>query len=164
MTLSTTTVTSPQTWAVRFGQSIRARRKLLGISVIAAAEAAGVSRVTWHRIEKGETTVAWGSVLAAAAVLGTTFSFADGDVDEDAAKTPPNLQDWLPLSIRLDDYPGLRSLSWQIREGLDSIDPRAAWEIYERNGRHLDLAELSPGEHALIQGLRQIFDRSFQDV
>ena len=164
MALSKTSVTSPQNQAIRYGQSIRARRKLLGISMIAAAEAAGISRVTWHRIEKGETTVAWSSVLAAAAVLDMSFLLTEGNVDLSAGAAPPNLHDWLPLRIRLDDYPGLRSLSWQIREGLDSLDPRAAWEIYERNGRHLESAELSPGEQSLIQGLRGIFDRSFQDV
>ena len=36
------------------GQQIRARRKALGVSATAAAEAASMSRVTLHRIEKGE--------------------------------------------------------------------------------------------------------------
>jgi transcriptional regulator with XRE-family HTH domain len=156
--------TSPEAGAVRAGQALRARRKALGISVVAAAEAAGMSRVTWHRLEKGEMTVAWGSVLAAAAVLGMSLSLENGKTAGSASETAPSLEDWLPLHIRLDDYPGLRSLAWQIREGLDSIDPRGAWEIYERNWRHLDATRLSTREQALIQALRRTFDRSFHDV
>ena len=36
------------------GARIRARRKSLGVNATAAAESAGMSRVTLHRIEKGE--------------------------------------------------------------------------------------------------------------
>ncbi|WP_325138502.1 helix-turn-helix domain-containing protein [Dokdonella sp.] len=159
-----TIVATPEARAVDLGGALRARRKSLGISMIAAAEAAGISRVTWHRLEKGEITVAWGSMLAAAAVLGMALSFENDTVAESLSETPPNLQDWLPLHIRLKDYPGLRSLSWQVREGLDALGPREAWEIYERNWRHLDSAEISPSEQALIQGLRRTFDRTFNDV
>jgi transcriptional regulator with XRE-family HTH domain len=158
------TDTSPEAQAVRLGHTLRARRKMLGISVVAAAEAAGISRVTWHRLEKGEMTVAWGSVLAAADVLGMRLSLDEAAAAGRVGERPPNLENWLPLTIRLDDYPGLRSLAWQIREGLDSLDPRGAWEIYERNWRHLDPSELSKGEQALIHALRRTFDRAFHDV
>jgi transcriptional regulator with XRE-family HTH domain len=155
---------SPEAQAVRLGHTLRTRRKMLGISVVAAAEAAGISRVTWHRLEKGEMTVAWGSMLGAAAVLGMTLSVEEAKAAGRVGETTPNLEDWLPLRIQLDDYPGLRSLAWQIREGLDSLDPREAWEIYERNWRHLEPSELSKDEQALIQALRRTFDRSFHDV
>lgn len=38
--------TSSDTQVVRIGQELRIRRKTLGISMVAAAEAAGMSRVT----------------------------------------------------------------------------------------------------------------------
>jgi DNA-binding XRE family transcriptional regulator len=41
--------------------SIRVRRQLLGISTVVAAHAAGISRVTWHRIEKAEPSVTIGA-------------------------------------------------------------------------------------------------------
>ena len=39
------------------GRRIRAHRKQLGINGTTAAEAAGMSRVTLHRIERGEPSV-----------------------------------------------------------------------------------------------------------
>ncbi|MBC7603974.1 MAG: helix-turn-helix domain-containing protein, partial [Ramlibacter sp.] len=36
------------------GATLRARRKAMKVSAVAASEAAGISRVTLHRIEKGE--------------------------------------------------------------------------------------------------------------
>ena len=56
--------------AKQLGAALRAHRKGLGISMTVAAETAGMSRVTWYRLEKGESSVAWGSLLAAAGVLG----------------------------------------------------------------------------------------------
>ena len=55
--------------ALRLGLALRAARQGLGITVTAAAQAAQVSRVTWHRLEKGEPTVALGALVAAARVL-----------------------------------------------------------------------------------------------
>lgn len=145
--------------AKRLGATLRARRKTLGISMTAAAEAAGMSRVTWHRLEKGEMTVAWGSMLAAARVLDMALSIDEIGVGAEKVASAPDPKAWIPLQIRLADYPGLRGLAWQIREGLDWLSPREAWEIYERNRRHLDTANLSTAERALIDGLQQTFDR-----
>lgn len=57
--------------------AIRERRKALRVTMVAAAEAAGISRVTWHRIERGEPTVAMGSWLRAAIVLGVEIRIVD---------------------------------------------------------------------------------------
>ena len=43
------------------GQQIRAHRKSLRVSATATAEAAGMSRVTLHRIERGEPSVTMGA-------------------------------------------------------------------------------------------------------
>ena len=43
------------------GAQLRARRKALRVSSTVAAEATGMSRVTLHRIEKGEPSVAAGA-------------------------------------------------------------------------------------------------------
>ena len=50
------------------GTQVAEQRKALGVSATVAAEAAGMSRVTLHRIEKGEPYVtmgAWSNVIAA---------------------------------------------------------------------------------------------------
>ncbi len=68
---------SPPDPLVALGAGIRARRKQLRVSATAAAEAAGLSRVTLHRIECGEPTVALGLVQRAAAALGLQLQLAD---------------------------------------------------------------------------------------
>jgi len=154
----------PDTQALRLGAALRTRRKALGINMAAAAEAAGISRVTWHRLEKGESSVASGSLLAAAAVLGLTLEWAKAGGDETPAPEPPSLAAWLPLRIRLADYPGLRSLAWQIRDGLEAVTPREALGLYERNWRHLDEASLTAHERALVQALHATFDNNAGDA
>ena len=69
---------SRQDQARTLGAELRAHRKSLGISMTVAAETAGISRVTWHRLEKGERQVAWGSLLAAAEVLGMELHLGIG--------------------------------------------------------------------------------------
>ena len=49
------------------GQKIRSQRKALRITATATAEAAGMSRVTLHRIEQGEASVTIGAYLNAIA-------------------------------------------------------------------------------------------------
>lgn len=158
------TTTTPDTRALRLGAALRSRRKALGISMAAAAEAAGISRVTWHRLEKGESRVAWGSLLAASAVLGMDLEWANDGGDETAHPPAPSLAAWLPLRIRLADYPGLRSLAWQIREGREAVTPREALGLYERNWRHLDEASLTAHERALVHALHATFDGAAGDV
>jgi transcriptional regulator with XRE-family HTH domain len=52
------------------GEQVRAHRKALGVSATVTAEAAGLSRVTLHRIEKGEPAVTMGAYLNAMSALG----------------------------------------------------------------------------------------------
>ena len=53
-----------------FGRRIHERRKALKVSATTAAEAAGVSRMTLHRIERGEPSVTMGAYMNAIAALG----------------------------------------------------------------------------------------------
>lgn len=125
------------------GERIRTARKRQKVSAVAAAEAAGISRVTLHRIERGESTVAIGAWVAVAAALGLTFDLLD---PKSTAGTK------LPKKIRLDDYPQLKKLAWQLH-GVEDISPPEALDLYERNWRHLERAALSGDEAALIDAL-----------
>ena len=141
--------------ALRLGEVLRERRKALGISMAAAAEAAQISRVTWHRLEKGEITVALGSLLGALQALGLELRAVDPGA---AAATPPPAEPVaLPLRIHLQQFPALRRLAWQVGEGMDALTPREALGLYERNARHLDEDRLEPHELALIRMLREVF-------
>jgi transcriptional regulator with XRE-family HTH domain len=142
--------------ALQLGAVLRTQRKALGINMTAAAQAAGMSRATWHRLERGETGVAWGLLLAAATAIGLDLQLlarSGGEADRSAPAT-----ETLPLKIRLDDFPALRTLAWQVGEGVDTLTPREAFGLYERNARHIDEPSLTPHEKALLRTLRTVFD------
>jgi transcriptional regulator with XRE-family HTH domain len=130
------------------GEQLRAQRKRLGVSATTAAEAAGMSRVTLHRIERGEPSVTMGAWLNAAAALGLEL----GVVDAPPPQPRRSQAAGVPTRIRLADYPQLGRLAWQF-QGASDVSPTEALSLYERNWRHIDQGALPPHERALIQQL-----------
>ncbi|KQP12139.1 helix-turn-helix domain-containing protein [Pseudorhodoferax sp. Leaf267] len=133
------------------GGAVRQRRKALGISAVAAAEAAGISRPTLHRIEKGEPAVTMGATMQVLVVLGLALVVEPEDEPGTAATAPR--PGWLPARVRIADYPWLRQLAWQV-QGAQELTPREALGIYERNWRHVDAQALTTAEQDLIDALR----------
>lgn len=131
----------------QLGQELRSARERQKVSAVAAAEAAGVSRVTLHRIERGEPSVAMGAWIAVASTLGVRLGLLRPDAAVNASTA-------IPERIRLDDYPQLKQLAWQL-PGVQELGPKEALDLYERNWRHVDRAALSRTESALIKALSQ---------
>lgn len=149
------------------GARLRAQRRTLGVSSTAAAAAAGVSRVTLHRIERGEPSVTMGAYLNVMEALGlrlqvdaalavpalpaTRSAEAPGTVPGTVPDTAPpavTLPDRIPLAT----YPQLRRLAWQVA-GAQTLTAQEALAVYERNWRHLDADTLEAGERRLIEAL-----------
>ncbi len=148
--------------AAELGRLIRERRKSLGVPATVAAESAGMSRVTWHRIERGATTVTLAGWLSALKVLDLTMRIAVAGRDDIPA--PADLPGgMLPVRIPLADYPQLKRLAWQL-QGVETLAPREALTIYERNWRHLEEDKLEPRELHLIDALRTVLKESSGDV
>lgn len=124
--------------------SLRARRKQLGLTMAEVAQAAGISRVTLHRIEKGEPSVSVGAVASVSKALGTPLSIQQSN--------PMKSQD----SIVIENYPGLASVSWQLEKDT-LLSPYEAWSTYARNWRHLDQSALTDSERELINLLNDEF-------
>ncbi len=145
----------------QLGEQIVARRKALGVNATVAAEASGLSRVTLHRIEKGEPSVtmgAWSNVIAA---LGLHLHLQESQTTETPPAAP--LPGWWPVRIALADYPQLKAVAWQV-QGTDYLTPVEAFDIYERNARHLDLPSMSAQEQALWEALQQAFGKRSSHV
>jgi transcriptional regulator with XRE-family HTH domain len=134
------------------GTAVRRRRKDLGISAVAVAEAAGISRVTLHRIEKAEPAVTMGAYLRVMVALGLQVAVRPKE-EAAAVRREASRRGWLPASVRIADYPWLKELAWQVH-GPQELTPREALGIYERNWRHLDPEALSPHERDLVDALR----------
>ena len=129
------------------GGCIRAQRRHQKVTVSAAAEAAGLSRVTLHRIERGEPSVTMGAYLNALAAVGLELNLIDPQARAMAADKLPMLQ-----VVQAGDFPELKRLAWQ-RPGLTALTPAEALNLYERNWRHVAAADLLPRERELIQTL-----------
>ena len=127
------------------GERLAARRKQLKLSATSTAEAAGLSRVTLHRIERGEPAVTLGAYLGVADALGLRLEWVD-------PKAPASAELPLPERLRVGDYPQLRRLAWQLPVEAQ-LSPAEALSLYERNWRHLDPGLLEPAERSLLQRL-----------
>lgn len=134
------------------GEQIRTQRKALRLSATVTAEAAGLSRVTLHRIEKGEPSVTMGAYLNAVAALGLEFHITAPN-DKAGPVAEASRKGWIPARIRLADYPQLQALAWHVH-GTEALTPSEALGIYERNWRHLDVQAMAPAEQDLVEALR----------
>ncbi|HEY0858768.1 MAG TPA: helix-turn-helix domain-containing protein [Albitalea sp.] len=139
---------APAAALAALGERIRDQRKRLGVNATAAAEAAGMSRVTLHRIERGEPSVTMGAYLSAMAALGLELELSDPAQRRQRA-TAAHM---LPQRITLADYPQLQRLAWQLH-GVTELSPREALDLYERNWRHVDQRALSAHERLLVKML-----------
>ena len=137
------------------GQLIMQHRKSFKITANAAAETAGISRVTLHRIERGEPTVSMGAYLNVISALDLNLHLS---AKTDVANTAnADSVGKLPVRISLSDYPQLKELAWHVR-GVDELSLVEAHSIYERNKRFLDSENLSDSEQALIELLGVAFE------
>jgi transcriptional regulator with XRE-family HTH domain len=129
------------------GERIRGHRERQKVSATVAAEAAGMSRVTLHRIERGEPSVTMGAYLSAIDAVGLQLELRDPQ----ARPTTADIAS-LPERVRLADFPQLRGLAWQLHD-VDELSPADALNLYERNWRHIDRASMEPAERALLKVL-----------
>lgn len=125
------------------GNRIRTHRKALHVSAVTAAQAAGMSRVTLHRIEQGEASVTMGAYLNAMHALGLELDVVGAQKQHLGA---------MPLTIRVDDYPQLKQLAWHL-PGTSEVTPQEALALYERNWRHIDRNAMTSAERALLEEL-----------
>jgi transcriptional regulator with XRE-family HTH domain len=145
------------------GEQLRARRRQLQVGAVAAAEAAGLSRTTLHRIERGEPSVTMAAYLAVAEAVGLEFRLTPASTREllppAAASTPERLLPTTampapPQCIRPEDHAQLRQLAWHLTPGT-VLSPAEALTLYERNWRHVDVAAMADTERDLLSALVQ---------
>jgi transcriptional regulator with XRE-family HTH domain len=144
------------------GTKIAAQRKVLGVRAQSAARSAGISRVTLHRIEKGETSVSLGAYLQVCQALGLHLGILT--TDEGRATQKRQSINSLTLKgphIRVGDYPQLTTLAWQLDVDALLTDEEVRG-IYERNKRFLEIEKLNTHERALMQ--RLILERNMENL
>lgn len=150
-----------------WGERLRLARLRRRLSAEATAVAAGITRATLHRAERGEPAITLGTFVKLMGVMGL-----DGDVallarDDPAgrllqdqqlprrrAATPPPRRR-LPRRgrVRLADYPQLRQLAWHLAPEVQELTPEEAFALYERHWRHVDAQALDEAERQLLREL-----------
>lgn len=116
------------------------------LSAATVAAAAGMSRQTLNRIERGEPSVTVGACIGAMQALGLELR-VEGPEEVQSTEVVAD-------AVRLTEYPQLQQLAWQL--GDDQILSGAeALALYERNWRHVDAEAMDPHERDLLKRLVQ---------
>lgn len=132
------------------GRVLRRRRLALGVSAVATAEAAGLSRITLHRIEAGTPSVTIGAYMNAAAALGLQLTLDESRSPEQQARDKVGRAP--EATVRVGDYPQLNAIAWQLRADTE-LTGAEALQLYERNWRHVDQAAMCDKERAFVRQL-----------
>ena len=130
------------------GCRIKERRRELGLTAVATAGAAGISRVTLHRIEKGTASVTVGALMNVLDALDLSLGQLEGPEDAEAGAPTATRAETIELAA----YPLLQQLAWHV-QGSGSLNSSEAASLYARQRRRLDLEPLQPNERQLIAAL-----------
>lgn len=143
---------------IAIGAALKDRRRQLGVSAAVAAESAGMSRVTLHRVESGAASVTVGALVNAAEAVGLHLQLTDARPQwkESGAEEPVDTE--TPEKVRVGDYPLLAATAWQL-DADSHLDGFEALRTYERNWRHLDHTAMGDKEKALIQALADRYSK-----
>lgn len=128
------------------GARLRLHRRALRVTATELAEAANLSRMTLHRIEKGAPSVTMGAYMSAFAALGLELQLVDP-----RARADRRGKGGLPRTIRTTDYPQLKRIAWQLAD--TELTPKEAFALYERNWRHVDRKAMDEAERDLVRRL-----------
>ena len=96
-----------------------------------------------------------GAYLNVLAVLGQDFEILTPAAATEREKA--YRQGWIPARIRLDEYPQLKQLAWQVH--ADTLTPAEALSIYTRNKRHIDERAMDERERELVKALHLALDK-----
>lgn len=140
------------------GRMIRARRTQLRVSMATTAEAAGISRVTLHRIERGGPAVTMGAYLNVITALGLRLELSPAQVTGGNDAVHPPASSVAADGVRIGDYPQLRRAAWQLDEETELTEAEAL-QLYERNWRHVDQTAMDPREKEFVQHLADTLSR-----
>jgi transcriptional regulator with XRE-family HTH domain len=134
------------------GQRILLQRKKLKVAAESVALAAAISRITLHRIEKGEPGVSMGAYISVIIALGLNLS-----IQEVAPKLNDAEEEKNPCEIAIKDYPQLKLISWQLKDDA-VLNALEAKNMYERNQKYILFNEMTAHEKKLIKQLGVEFD------
>ena len=153
-----------------FGARLRLARQRRRLSARQVAELAGITRVTLHRAELGDAAVTMGTYIKVMAAMDLGADVAllarddkAGHLMQDARLPARRVGTTFPRRIRLAKYPQLKSNAWSLADDAE-VGPTEAFQLYERNWRHVDTAAMEPAERALLAKLTATIGKGVMNV
>jgi len=122
-----------------------------------------MSRMTLHRIERGEPSVTMGAYMNALAALGLDVEVTAPAAGAAREMATPASSHTPTKTVRVGDFAQLRRLAWQLPADAE-LTPEEAWGTYERNWRHADPSALEDNERQLLAELARLLGRKPLDV
>ena len=153
-----------------FGARLRLARQRRHLSAQYVADLASITRVTLHRAELGDAAVTMGTYIKVMAAMDLGADVAllvrddkTGHLLQDARLAARRVGTTFPRRIRLAKYPQLKSIAWSLADDAE-IGPAEAFQLYERNWRHVDTASMEPAERALLGKLTATIGKGVMNV
>jgi transcriptional regulator with XRE-family HTH domain len=153
-----------------FGERLRLARLRRRLTAQQVADSAGITRVTLHRAEAGDAAVTLGTYIKVMAAMALDTDVAllarddtAGHLVQDAQLPARRAGTTFPRRIRLAKYPQLRSIAWGLAEDAE-VGPTEAFQLYERNWRHVEMAVMEPAEKALLAKLTATIGKGVMNV
>ena len=154
----------------QFGERLRLARLRRRLTAQQVADSAGITRVTLHRAEAGDAAVTMGTYIKVMAAMALDADVALLVRDDTAGHLVPDAQlparragTSFPRRIRLAKYPQLRSIARGLAEDAE-VGPTEAFQLYERNWRHVEMAAMEPAEQALLAKLTATIGKGVMNV
>jgi transcriptional regulator with XRE-family HTH domain len=141
----------------QFGERMRLARLRRRRTAEDVATQAGITRVTLHRLERGEPAITVGTLARVMGALGLAEDIrllARDDKAGHAAQDERLPRRRLPARIKLALYPQLKRAAWHIADPDAELTPEEAFNLYETNWRYIEPSEMLPAEAALLERLK----------
>lgn len=142
------------------GERLRLARLRRKLSAQAVADAAGITRVTLHRLESGSPAATLGTLAKVMDALDMASDLVLLARDDAAghqlldAALPPRRTSAPPRAIRLSDLPHLHQVAaWHLPDEETTLTPEEALNLYERHWRHIDPTKITGKEATLLRQL-----------
>lgn len=138
----------------QLGQSLRAFRKMHGITQVILAESLQIDRRTLAKLENGDPNVTLGTAFKVWKELEFELELRS-PAQQEAHQEHMN-KNYLPMQIPLADYPVLKRCSWQLQAN-DSVTPQMAYRLYQDKKADIEPRFMSRKESNLFNCLEEVY-------
>ena len=136
------------------GCKVQQFRKSHNLTQAILAESLEVDRRTLAKLERGDPSISLGTAFHIFNNLG--FSVTVNSTSEQEAKAEAFDKHYLPIHIKLADYPVLKRCAWQLK-AEDSVTPPVAYQLYQDKKSDFAKSNMSRKEQHLIGCLELVY-------